>query len=93
MRSCIVLHNLILRYEGDNIDEDWYEELWDAGRHNGDSDDGDDEGNMEDDIDEDSGDDELQRAQRRVLSEGQRFRLRKMKELFDSPTSGAVRRE
>jgi hypothetical protein len=36
------------------------------------------------------GETELQRAQRQVLTNGQRFRHRVMNDLFNSPTSGAV---
>jgi hypothetical protein len=44
--------------------------------------------------DEDAGDsdDELREARRRVETEGQRFRHQIMGRLFDSASSGAVRR-
>jgi hypothetical protein len=35
---------------------------------------------------------ELQRARRRLMTDGQKFRQRLMRELFDSEMSGAVRR-
>jgi hypothetical protein len=90
IRCCIILHNLILRIEAAGVSSEWHEELyrlWDTAegaeyrrRH-------------EEALDEESDDDtELTRAQRQVTTDGQRFRRRLMNDLFDSPTSGAVRR-
>jgi len=43
-------------------------------------------------LDDESGDEtDLQRARRQVLSDGQRFRRKVMNDLFNSPTSRAVR--
>ena len=85
-RVCIVLHNLIIRIEGDNFDTQWREGLvrsgLDLARDGADSDEG--------DVDEPE--DDLERAQRRQETPGQRFRLRLMRELFDSPSCTAERR-
>jgi len=84
-RVCIVLHNLIIRIEGDNFDERWREGLVRTGldrEHgvNGDTD------------EEEMPEDELERARRRHETPGQRFRLRVMDALFDSPFSMVERR-
>jgi hypothetical protein len=92
IRCCIILHNLILRVEAGNINSEWHEEIyrnWNAM-----------EGaeyrrrQLEDlGLDEESGDEtDLQRARRQVMSDGQRFRRKVMNDLFNSPTSGALRR-
>lgn len=85
-RVCIVLHNLIIRIEGDNFDTQWREGLvrsgLDLARDGADSDEG--------DVDEPE--DDLERARRRQETPGQRFRLRLMRELFDSPSCTAERR-
>jgi hypothetical protein len=83
-RVCIVLHNLIIRIEGDNFDEIWREGLvrWGLDEHGGDG-----------DIDEkDALGDALEQARRRVETPGQRFRLRVMDALFDSPSRNVERR-
>jgi hypothetical protein len=81
-RVCIVLHNLIIRIEGDNFDNRWRESLVRRGMDrepaNGDTD------------EEPEG--ELERARRRIETDGQRFRLKCMDDLFDSPFCEAVRR-
>lgn len=81
-RVCIVLHNLIIRIEGDNFDTRWRECLVRRGMDrefaNGDTD------------EEPEG--ELERARRRIETDGQRFRLKCMNDLFDSPFCEAVRR-
>ena len=79
---------MIIRLEGRNFDPDFRERLREAGR-------GypvlrilnatDDEGSV-------GSDDELREARRHVETEGQRFRRRVMTRLFNSPSSGAVRR-
>jgi hypothetical protein len=74
-RVCIVLHNLIIRIEGDNFDEDWRESLLREGL----------DGTDGDADEEDAPDDTLEQAQRRIQTPGQRFRLRVMEDLFNSP--------
>lgn len=70
-RVCIILHNLIIRIEGDNFDTDWRESLVERGR---DQRVGADE--------EEEGGDPLEQARRRVETPGQRFRLRLMGEML-----------
>lgn len=87
VRCCIILHNLVLRIEEGDFDADYREQLYRRGR--------DRERMRDDSSDESSGDGEeadLRRARRRLETEGQRFRRRVMTRLFDSPSSGAVRR-
>lgn len=87
-RVCIVLHNLIIRIEGDNFDEEWRESVMRTGRDlrvepaNGDTD--------EDEQHEPG--DMLERARRRIETPGQRFRARLMDDLFDSPFCAVERR-
>jgi hypothetical protein len=82
IRCCLILHNLILRLEGTQFNVLYREHLCEAGR-----------APFRPGIDDDaSGDQELPRARRRVDTPGQRFRKQVMNRLFDSPTSGAVRR-
>ena len=75
---CIVLHNLIIRIEGDNFDEKWRESLVRTGleREYGASGDADEE---------DEPEDALGQARRRLVTPGQRFRLKLMDDLFNSP--------
>lgn len=91
IRCCIILHNLILRIEAGNINSDWREELyrvWDSVEGN--------EHRRRHELgldDSESGEEtDLQHARRQVTSDGQRFRRKVMNDLFNSPTSGAVRR-
>jgi hypothetical protein len=84
-RVCIILHNLIIRIEGDNFDERWRESLVRTGLDhrrgaNGDADEEDEPG------------DGLEQAQRRLETPGQRFRLKLMADLFDSPFRTIERR-
>jgi hypothetical protein len=72
-RVCIILHNLIIRIEGDNFDTDWRETLVEAGQ---DRRIGADE--------EEEGGDALQLAQWWVEIPGQRFRLHLMQGLFNT---------
>ena len=91
IRCCIILHNLILRIEAGNINTEWREELynaWDA--REGDAHCHREEANIGSDGNENET--ELQCARHRVMTDGQKFRHRVMKRLFDSPTSGAVHR-
>jgi hypothetical protein len=90
IRCCIILHNLILQVEAGNINSEWREELYrnwvsvEGGEHRR---------REELGLDDESEDEtDLQRARRQVMSDGQRFRRRVMNDLFNSPTSGAVRR-
>jgi hypothetical protein len=79
-RVCIVLHNLIIRIEGDNFDGRWRECLVRTGldRERGaDGDTGDE--------DEPGDGDALGQARRRLETPGQRFRLKVMEDLFNSP--------
>ena len=75
---CIVLHNLIICIEGDNFDEKWREGLMRTGldQHSA---------NGNDTDDEDVLGDALEQAQRRLETPRQRFRLKVMDTLFDSP--------
>jgi hypothetical protein len=84
IRSCIILHNLILRLEGGNFDEGFREHLYEAGRW---------DAPPHYDLTEDEGGDELHHARRQVETEGQCFCHHLMVQLFNSPFSGAVRRE
>jgi hypothetical protein len=83
-RVCIVLHNLIIRIEGDNFDEKWRESLVNIGRDrnraNGDADEEEDPGDV------------LEGARRRIETPGQRFRLKLMDDLFDSRFCAVQRR-
>jgi hypothetical protein len=82
-RVCIVLHNLIIRIEGDNFDGVWRDGLVRRGldiEHGSDAEEEDDAG------------DDLERARRRLETPGQRFRVRLMDKLFDSPFCNAERR-
>jgi hypothetical protein len=83
-RVCIILHNLIIRIEGDNFDEIWREGLvrWGLDEHGGD-------GNIDE---EDALGDALELARRRVEMPGQHFRLKVMDALFDSPSHNVERR-
>ena len=70
VRCCIILHNLILRFEGRSFDLVFRERLYEAGR-------GFPAPRMPDGADDedlDGSDDGLQEARRRVETEGQRFR-------------------
>ena len=87
-RACIILHNLIIRIEGDTVDERWMEELLECGRADG-------QNNANDkDIESESDDDgdNLTQARQRLLTPGKRFCHKLMSDLFDSPHSGAVHR-
>ena len=88
VRCCIILHNLILRFEGRSFDPLFRERLYEAGR-----------GypapripDVANDQDLDGSDDGLQEARQRVETEGQKFRCVIMGRLFSSESSGAVRR-
>ena len=89
IRCCIILHNLILRIEEGRDLTGWREELyniWDERE-------GAEHRQREENNDTESDDNTaLQRARRRLMSDGQKFRNRVVKMLFDSETSGAVRR-
>ena len=81
----MILHNLILRFEGRNFDPIFREHLYEAGRgyprpRNPNAAD-----------DRDGSDDELQEARWHVETEGQQFRRQIMARLFRSEASGAVR--
>jgi len=86
VRCCLVLHNLILRLEGSNFDADYREQLCEAGRRDvtlpG----------IDDEL-SDQADQGLPRAQRCAETPGRWFRRQLMTRLFDSPSSGAIRRE
>jgi hypothetical protein len=83
-RVCIVLHNLIIRIEGDNFDERWRECLVMTGLAN-------ERGDAEEEEEEDP-EDMLKRAQRRLETPGQRFRRKVMDDLFNSPFCQVERR-
>jgi hypothetical protein len=87
IRSCIILHNLILRVEEGRDHTEWREELYDIWNER----EGAEHRHREDDT-ENEDITELQQARRRLMSDGQKFRHRLMKKLFDSEASGAVRR-
>jgi hypothetical protein len=79
-RVCIILHNLIIRIEGDNFDKEWRETLLDLGEEHASGDA--DEGVVPGDV--------LEQAQRRVETPGQRFRLQVMDALLNSPSYSTV---
>jgi hypothetical protein len=81
-RVCIVLHNLIIRIEGDNFDREWRDGLVQRGMDAGHG----------ADIEEDDTEDDLERARRRLETPGQRFRLALMNDLFESRFCNAERR-
>jgi hypothetical protein len=90
VRCCIILHNLIIRLEAGNYNPQFREELqrvWDTF-----------EGEnlrrqQQEAFDVESEDEtDLGRARREAMSDGQKFRQKIMRDLFNSPTSGAVRR-
>lgn len=90
IRCCIILHNLVLQIEAGNDHREWREELynlWDqreGAEHR--------QWQEEAETESEDGYDELELARRRLMTDGQKFRSRLMKELFDSETSGAERR-
>lgn len=84
-RVCIVLHNLIIRIEGDNIDERWREGLVRMGLDR-------EHGNDGDTDEEDEPRNALEQARRRLETPGQRFRYKLMNDLFSSPSCTAERR-
>jgi hypothetical protein len=83
-RACIILHNLIIRIEGDNFDEQWRESLTRTGL--------DHERGAGGDTDEEEPRDALEQARRRLVMPGQRFRLKLMDDLFNSPFRTVERR-
>jgi hypothetical protein len=89
---CIILHNLILRIEAGNIDSEWQEELYQIWNSIEGAEHWRRQEEAELGLDDESKDEmELQRAHRQVMSDGQKFRHKVMSDLFNSPTSGAVR--
>lgn len=82
-RVCIILHNLIIRIEGDNFDTRWRESLVSAGR---------DEVHGDGADEEEGGSDTLEQARRRVETPGQRFRRRLMDDLFNTSSRTIQRR-
>jgi hypothetical protein len=93
IRCCIILHNLILRIEAGNIDSEWQEELYQIWNSIEGAEHRRRQEEAELGLDDESEDEtELQRARRQVMSDGQKFRRKVMNDLFNSPTSGAVRR-
>ncbi|TRM56817.1 hypothetical protein BD626DRAFT_465860 [Schizophyllum amplum] len=94
IRVCIILHNIILRKEGDNFDAEWREELCTLA--------GDDRHSQEAEeelfaVSESSGEEEgnaaeVRRAERQTRTTGETFRRRLMDVLFDSPHTTARRR-
>jgi hypothetical protein len=84
-RTCIVLHNLIIRIEGDNFDEQWRECIVRTGLDDMLSADGDAD-------EEDEPRSALEQAQRRLETPGQRFRTKVMDDLFNSPSLRTVER-
>ena len=83
-RVCIVLHNLIIRIEGDNVNEKWRESLVRGGL--------DQCGANHDTDDEDAFGDALEQAHWRLETPGQCFRLKVMDALFDSPSCNVEHR-
>jgi hypothetical protein len=84
-RVCIVLHNLIIRIEGDNFDEKWRDGLVRTGLDRL-------HGGFPDTDDEDELGDDLEWARQRLETPGQRFRLKLMNDLFNSPFRTVERR-
>ena len=78
-RVCIILHNLVIRIEGDNFDEAWRDGIM----HSADEHDG---------LDDSDEDDALEEVQHRLETPAQRFRLKLMDDLFNSPSRNIARR-
>jgi hypothetical protein len=93
IRCCIILHNLILQIEARNINSEWREELYqiwnsvEGAVHRCQQEEA--ELGLDNESEDES---ELQHAHREVMSDGQKFCCRVMNNLFNSPTSGAIRR-
>ena len=89
IQCCIILHNLVLRIEAGNDHQEWQEELinfWDqreGAEHR--------RWQEEAEIENEDDHDELELTHRHLMTDGQKFRYRLMKKLFDSKTSGAER--
>jgi hypothetical protein len=93
IRCCIILHILILRIEARNIDSEGQEELYQIWNSIEGAEHRRRQEEAELGLDDESEDEtELQRAPRQVMSDGQKFCCKVMNDLFNSPTSGAVRR-
>ena len=75
---CIVLHNLIICIKGDNFDKKWRDGLVQMGLNH--------EHGAFLDADEVEPEDDLERAQQRLETPGQCFRLKVMNNLFNSPS-------
>ena len=87
IQCCIILHNLVLQIEAGNNHQEWREELyniWDQRE-------GAEHRWWQEEAEEESEDDhdELELACHCLMTNGQKFRYRLMKQLFDSKTSGA----
>jgi hypothetical protein len=89
IRCCIILHNLVLQIEAGSDHREWREELYNLWDQR--------EGAehrqwQEAETESEDGHDELELARRRPMTDGQKFRSRLMKQLFDSEKSGAEHR-
>lgn len=97
IRCLVILHNLIIRIEEGMVDEEWRQEMYnewfarEGAQHR--------QRKLRDSIESEdsSGEDDdeaahIRRARRAKTTDGEHFRRRVMDALFDSPKSGAVRR-
>ena len=82
IRSCLILHNIVIRLEDSQYNSSFREELYQTGWE---------DWNPSSD-EEDSVDEELRTAQWRIETPGQHFHKQVMTRLFDSPSSGAQHR-
>jgi hypothetical protein len=83
IRCCIILHNLIIMLEGSDFNSTFRERLLAVAPIIP---------NIIDDTDSGGSDNELREVRRRVETAGQKFRRQVMTRLFNSVSSGAVRR-
>ena len=87
IQCCIILHNLVLRIEARNDHQKWQEELYNLL----DQREGAEHRQWQEEAETESEDDhdELELARHRLMTDGQKFQNRLMKQLFDSEMSGA----
>ena len=89
IQCCIILHNLVLQIEAGNNHREWQEELYNVWDQREEAEHRRWQAEAETESEDDH--DELELARHRLMTDGQKFRYRLMKQLFDSETSGALR--